>query len=626
MPSNYMPDVKVEIAFNAGYTTPAASRTWTDVSQWVELADGIGIDHGRQDERSTADANSLTLTLDNTDGRFTAQRAASPYYPNVKIGRPIRVTATPPGGTASTRFVGFIDEWPVEWDGTDSYAMARIRATSRLARLGLSARLRSTVENEGHSTAGLGAYWTLADPQDSTQIVDCSGANVAPLRATEGTPIGWEPSTAHLGDAAVFSAGSQYLAADVPLFVASGAAAIGAFFTATVSQDATMVDIRSVNLAGQPQIAIGMILGGTVYAAVETDGGAFDFVQSVETYLDGNVHHLAAVFAAGAGVKLYVDGVLVGTSGSLFAGGTLTASVVSVGASHLATRQFSGTLSHVVAFTSAPSAARVAAIAGAGLSGHAGERTDQRLLRILGWAGVATSEITTETGAETMTYQQTSGQSAVDALRDVESTEGGVLFDGRDGLVTFHNRSRRYLATVAATFDAAAQHVGSDYAPKLDRTTLTNDATVENPTTGETARSVDMASVDEYGVATASAKSVASTYDPLQQKAAWLVYSYAEPRPRVPSLTVDVLAHQGLTPSAQTILGLDVGALVAVTNQPTQADATSAQYFVEGYTESIGPESYQITYNLSPSHPSLNTFVIGDSVRGALDSSYVLGL
>ncbi len=47
--SNYMPDVKVEIAFDSGWSTAAASRTWTDVSQYVELAEGISITVGRQD-------------------------------------------------------------------------------------------------------------------------------------------------------------------------------------------------------------------------------------------------------------------------------------------------------------------------------------------------------------------------------------------------------------------------------------------------------------------------------------------------------------------------------------------------------------------------------------------------
>ena len=129
MPDPYMPDVVVEIAFGSTYATPYLDRVYTDVSDYVELADRIVIGVGRQDERSLADANTLTLTLDNTDGRFTAQRAASPYYPNVKIGRPIRVTATGPVNLYS-RFVGFIDQWPVEWDGSDKYAKATITASS----------------------------------------------------------------------------------------------------------------------------------------------------------------------------------------------------------------------------------------------------------------------------------------------------------------------------------------------------------------------------------------------------------------------------------------------------------------------------------------------------------------
>ena len=91
-------------------------------------------------------------------------------------------------------------------------------------------------------------------------------------------------------------------------------------------------------------------------------------------------------------------------------------------------------------------------------------------------------------------------------------------------------------------------------------------------------------------------------------------------RTRVPSLTVDVLAHQGLIPSAQTLLGLTVGDLLAVTNAPTQADTTDQSYFVEGYTESIGPESYEISFNLSPTYPTLNTFVLDSATRGLLDT------
>ncbi len=90
------PDYKVEVAFNAGWNTPAASRTWTDVTAYALKVEGLGINVGRRDERSVADPNTLNLVLDNRDGRFTPAKTTGAYYPNVKLGRPIRITATYP--------------------------------------------------------------------------------------------------------------------------------------------------------------------------------------------------------------------------------------------------------------------------------------------------------------------------------------------------------------------------------------------------------------------------------------------------------------------------------------------------------------------------------------------------
>lgn len=170
VPSNYMPAVKVEIAFTSGYTTPDADRVWTDVSEWVELDRGIGNVFGRQDELASADSNRLTLVVDNSDGRFTAGRPASPYYPNVRIGRPVRLSLMTVTGYTSVRFVGFVDQWPVEWDGTDAYAQVTLTGGSRLSRLGLGQKLRSMIEEEvdAYSPA---AYWTLSDAADSLSLI-----------------------------------------------------------------------------------------------------------------------------------------------------------------------------------------------------------------------------------------------------------------------------------------------------------------------------------------------------------------------------------------------------------------------------------------------------------------------
>lgn len=624
MPDAFMPDVEVHIAFGSGYTTPAASRTWTDVSAYVELADRIAIAFGRQDERSTAGANTLTLTLDNSDGRFTAGRAASPYFPNVKIGRPIRVRVTPPGGSAVTRFVGFVDEWPVEWEGTDRYATARIRASSRQSRLGLSAKMRSMVEESILANSPT-AYYTMGDPSGATSAAESSGNNAVPLTVdlTAGNAVVFGNATGFGTDgitAAEFvGPTSQTLVANgIPTAVNN--LTLRFAFLAPAAPSSGLLPLVALS-SGASNFSVTMQLTTAGNLQADVSAGANVTLSVAVSF--GQTHDVAVVIEQGAGdVRLYVDGILATSAGGL----ALSLPAATDGKLSVGSRVGGATLAHVALYGSVLLPADALAQATAGLTGFSGERTDQRAVRLLGWAGVAATEVTTETGSEAVTYQKTSGQSVVDALRDVEATEGGVLFDGRDGNVTFHNRSRRYLATPAATLNMAAQHVEADYAPKLDRSALLNDVEVSNPTTEEKARSTSTASSDEYGIATGSATSVANTYDALQQKAAWMVASYAEPRIRVPSLSVDVLAHQGLTPSAQTLLGLTVGDLLAVTNAPTQADTTNTSYFIEGYAETIGPQSYGISFNLSPTHPTLSTFVIQDATRGQLDSTYVLAL
>lgn len=89
-----MTRIVVEAGFGSTVTTPAASITWTDITQFVDIIrSGISISRGAQDEQSEVQPGTCTLTLDNSDGRFTAGLASSPYYPNVKKRTPLRVRA-----------------------------------------------------------------------------------------------------------------------------------------------------------------------------------------------------------------------------------------------------------------------------------------------------------------------------------------------------------------------------------------------------------------------------------------------------------------------------------------------------------------------------------------------------
>jgi hypothetical protein len=85
-----MPDRWCEIAFTkdaSGYAL------WRDVSDYVEWDQGVRISRRRSHELDEVQPGTLALVLNNADGRFTAGRASSPYYPNVTLNRPIRVRA-----------------------------------------------------------------------------------------------------------------------------------------------------------------------------------------------------------------------------------------------------------------------------------------------------------------------------------------------------------------------------------------------------------------------------------------------------------------------------------------------------------------------------------------------------
>lgn len=79
----------VDVAF--GYSITSASPVWTDITRYADLGVGISITRGASNEVSETEPGQAGLTLDNSDGRFTPGRSASPYYPNVKKNVPIRV-------------------------------------------------------------------------------------------------------------------------------------------------------------------------------------------------------------------------------------------------------------------------------------------------------------------------------------------------------------------------------------------------------------------------------------------------------------------------------------------------------------------------------------------------------
>ncbi|MFF9084429.1 LamG-like jellyroll fold domain-containing protein [Streptomyces rubiginosohelvolus] len=82
--------------------------TWTDLSDRVDMIQGVTITRGASDELSETQPGSCSMTLDNQDGALTPGNLNSPYYPWVRRNAPIRVAALhyPPRTGAGP--------WPIE--------------------------------------------------------------------------------------------------------------------------------------------------------------------------------------------------------------------------------------------------------------------------------------------------------------------------------------------------------------------------------------------------------------------------------------------------------------------------------------------------------------------------------
>lgn len=620
-----MVDVKVEIAFDSGFTTPEADRTWTDLSERIEGEESISITRGRGDERSQVDASTMSVTLDNTDGALTPDNAASPYYPDVKKGRPIRLTVTR-DGTDYVRFTGYVDDWPVQWpDGGDEFSTVVVSASSRSARMSQSAELRSIVE-ETILDLGPSAYYPMNDPAGSTSVSDASGnSRTAVLVGTGAAPTFGDASGVDTDSqtAAVFPSGGQYLQYAGQQALAGQQVTAFAFYRTTTSADFYPI------LAGggviRPGQAVGVLLdcGGGVLLGASTlntsTGMQSTFQIAGSGRNDGMTHFIAITLDQDTRTqKLYDESGLLSTKTTPAGADPMVTNWLQLGFNG------GGTLYHSGIFPRVLSAAELASIADAGFTAGDGDSSGERIERLAAFANIPSGEVDADPGLSTdLAGQHTDGETAVSLMQTVADSEAGVVFDGRDGHVIFHDRGRRYTASSAFTVQASLQQVESGIEPVHDDFGMVNDATATGGTGGVLAsRSFDQASIDDYGTYRTTRDLLSNDELELQAATDWLVSRYANPRTRIPSVPVDVLNASATLAAA--LLNADIDTRFTLAGLPAQAPAASLDLLVEGYSESISATSHTITFNVSAADV-YQVLILDDATRGQLDSTtYVI--
>ena len=616
-------NVRVEVAFTTGLDDPAPA--FVDVSSWVVGNAGIQIVRGRLDEYATVSPGTCTLTFDNTDGRFTAGYAGSPWFPNVKIRKKLRVTYRDPAGPIFYRFTGYVEEWPTAWPAGKDYSEAQVTAVDRFKRLGDRAPFKSVIEEENLSDNPY-AYYTLGEPALSTLAGDTSKNGRDPLTVAQlgsggtltfGSGVG--PPTDSLTAAVLAPANTtngKYLTVTLPTSsLSTTGQGLDVFFLTSVAALQTIATLAG-NASGAA-LLLQVDATGKLTASSPLNP-LLAAVTSAGSVADGATHHAAATLAyAGPNVTLtlILDGTTVGTS--TVAATVSQFSVLTVGGG--SGTVFAGTISHAACYDTAPAVARFTDHRLAGVTGFSGERSDQRIGRYARWAGIPTAEQVLDTGLSTsICAVDPTGQAPLQAMQDMAATESGILAVNGAGQLTFQSRGHRYNTASVLTLagepdlDPSTQFISND-------AYLINDITATRPG-GITFRSVNAQSVTDYGTATPTTNplTLLTTSDnEVVDAANWRANQTADPAPRLPNLTVDILNRPAI---AGQLLALDVSSRITAGTLPAQAPAASVDLFVEGWTENITPARWPIAFNTSPA-PQSGVWQLDSSLYSQLGTS-----
>lgn len=563
---------------------------------------GYQVTRGRQDEFGTIEAATLSLTLNNNDGRFTLGRAA-PVYP-LKVGMPIRVSTFPVGGIFYVpRFTGYVNTWPVEWPGGKTVSKAAISASDRFARLARRSLSGTVLRNE-ITTRSPAAYFPLNEPVGSTAATSTDGSYTLQQAGT-GTNVVFGATTApgsEISTAATFAGGKYLQAKNGPEYapLSNQLGIVLAFSTAS----ATNMGLFGSFTAGPLNVDLTMNAG-----VLSLNGNAV-----AGTWNDGLPHVVGIRYTGSNSSDVYVDGVL---RTSFFVGTPSVLVDYRIGSDSSPLAGFTGTISDVAIWSTAPAAADFVSLTGA-LQGFAGERSDERITRLATYAGLAPADLALETGEQIMGAQtEIDGLSVVDAMRDVETAEQGLLFVDATGVLVFQNRSHRYnlaasITTTAAQIDPAARFSADDQG-------LYNRATITRPD-GLPQTYSDAVSIADLEVYPYDGSVSVRTDDEALQIAAWIVNAHSRPASRLSSARFDLLTNPVSLATPLLAATARVSDVVTITALPGQAPAASVSLFIEGMSETCSNSDWSIDVNTSPT-TAYNVWTIEDPVYGAYDSN-----
>lgn len=485
------PTVTVEIGFASAPGVAQAATTWTDATPYVR---SVQTTMGRSPEAADFAAGTATLVLDNRDRRFDPTNTAGPYWPNVVPMRRIRIRATL-GGESFPIFSGFITGWPLTpsppgkhdikisaIDGTEPLSLARLPSVYTLDiqtdTPSMWWRFKESVGSLLADSSNNGRHGTYTF--DANEL---SGGSLLPydtasrsvnLSGTQGRAAYVTNQSARLTDHNVTIECWIYLPEALLTKVGRG----------YIYEQGAPGSVEGFNLHYHNVGDFQILRLYVRYYGLETNRSVFTTLTP--SHFGRPLHVVARWDVTNPATgSFYLDGQ---PANVVYSSNTYPFSItydVNIGGRSGAggTEQgFTGNIAELAIYNSLLSPTRIAAHYVAGAAPWDGDTTPIRLNRVLDLIGWPVAERVFDPSTFVLGPEPLNSDARSIVRRDI-AAEGGRLFIGPEGSITFHSKDHESLTNDAQVFatwgdDGAVEHP-YERSPKIsfDRDRIINTVT-----------------------------------------------------------------------------------------------------------------------------------------------------